>query len=159
MSHLQNKLYTSKHGDCLSSPDVLGNIQKDFVVVPIDRATAGNIALVCERFYASFHTKTVYIFCIQKLYKIYTTDVYKMYTKCIQNVYHISTNFCIHFVYKIKRTMAAKFCIQNVYKSLPKCGIHFLYILYTSILIYKKCTSKKLCIELVYQIHTECIYK
>ena len=40
-----------------------------------------------------------------------------MYTKCIQNnVYHISTNFCIHFVYKIKRTMAPKFCIQNVQK-------------------------------------------
>ena len=28
------------------------NIHKDFVVVPIDKAT-GNIALVCKRFYAS----------------------------------------------------------------------------------------------------------
>ena len=51
----------------------------------------------------------------------------KMYTKCTQNVYHISTNFCIYFVYKIKKTMAAKFCIQNVYKSLSECGIHFVY--------------------------------
>ena len=72
------------------------------------------------------HGNYVYIL-YKKLYKMYTTDVYNMYTKCIQNVYHIATNFCIHFVYKIKRTMAAKFCIQNVYKSLSKCGIHFVY--------------------------------
>ena len=41
MSHLTNKLYTNKHMDCLSSPDVknaLDNIHKDFVVVPIDKA-------------------------------------------------------------------------------------------------------------------------
>ena len=50
-----------------------------------------------------------------------------MCTKCIQNVYHISTNFCVHFVYKIKRIMADKSCIQNLYKSLLKCGIHFVY--------------------------------
>ena len=53
MSHLRNKLYTNKHMDCLSSPDVknaLDNIHKDSVVVPIDKAT-GNIALVCKRFY------------------------------------------------------------------------------------------------------------
>ena len=72
---------------------------------------------------------------------MYTTDVYKMYTKCVQNVNHISTNFCIHFVNKIKRTMAAKFCIQNVYKSLSKCEIYFAYVLDISILIYKKCIS------------------
>ena len=24
---------------------------------------------------------------------MYTTDVQKIYTKCIQNIYHISTNF------------------------------------------------------------------
>ena len=36
-----------------------------------------------------------------------------MYTKCTQNVYHISTSFCIHFVYKIKRTIPAEFCTQN----------------------------------------------
>ena len=44
--------------DCLSSPDVKNasdNIHKDFVVVPIDKAT-GNIALVCKRFYGSVTT-------------------------------------------------------------------------------------------------------
>ena len=59
MSHLTNKLYTNKHMDCLSSPDVrnaLDNIQKDFVVVPIDKAT-GNIVVVCKRFYASVITR------------------------------------------------------------------------------------------------------
>ena len=69
-----------------------------------------------------------------------------MYTKCIQNVDHISTNFCIHFVFKIKRATAARLFTQNVYKNLSICGIHFVYehfvyILYASILIYKKHTS------------------
>ena len=59
MSHLINKLCTNKHLDCLSSPDVknaLDNILKDFVVVPVDKAT-GNIALACKRFYASAITR------------------------------------------------------------------------------------------------------
>ena len=59
MSQLTNKLYTNKHMDYLSSPDVknaLDNIHKGFVVVPIDKAT-GNIALVCKRFYASVITR------------------------------------------------------------------------------------------------------
>ena len=50
--HLNNKLYTNKHMDCLSCPDVqnvLDNIHKDFVVVPIDKAT-GNIAFVLKDF-------------------------------------------------------------------------------------------------------------
>ena len=59
ISYLTNKLYTNKHEDCVSSPDVRnasGNIHKDFVVVPTDKATS-NIALVCNRFYASVITK------------------------------------------------------------------------------------------------------
>ena len=77
-----------------------------------------------------------------------------MYTKCIQdvcirNLSNILTSFCIHFVYKIKRTMPTKlciytkcrqkfvelwdtfciqtFCIHFVYKSLSKCWMHFVY--------------------------------
>ena len=59
MSHLKTKLYTIKHRDCLSTPNVknaLDNIHKDFVVVPINKAT-GNIALVCKRFYDSVITR------------------------------------------------------------------------------------------------------
>ena len=37
--------------------------------------------------YALSRSELMYIKCIQNV--------------CIQNVYHISTNFCIHFVYKI----------------------------------------------------------
>ena len=58
MSHLTNKLCTNKYKDCLLSTDVkiaLDNMHKDFVVVPIDKAT-GSIALVCKRFYASVIT-------------------------------------------------------------------------------------------------------
>ena len=59
MSHLTNKLYTNKHMDCLSSPDVknaLDNIHKDCAVVPTNKAT-GNIALICKLFYASVITR------------------------------------------------------------------------------------------------------
>ena len=65
---------------------------------------------------------------------MYTTDdVYKMYARCLQNVSQISINFCMHFVYKIKRTMAAKICIQNVYlqkfiEMWDTFCIHLLYI-------------------------------
>ena len=45
-------------------------------------------------------TEIMYTFCIQKLYKMYATDAYKVYTKYIQNVLHILTNVCINFVYK-----------------------------------------------------------
>ena len=51
--------------------------------------------------YMPCHREIVYTFCIQKLCRMYTTDVYKMYTKCIQNVSHILANFCIHFVAKL----------------------------------------------------------
>ena len=80
-----------------------------------------------------------------------------MYTRCIQNVSHILTNFCIHFVYKIKRIMAAKFCKQIVYKGLLKCGIHFVYIVYISsdlqkvYIIRTMCT---ICIQNSYKMYT-----
>ena len=38
------------------SKNTTDNINKDLVVVPIDKAT-GNIALVCKRFYASLVTR------------------------------------------------------------------------------------------------------
>ena len=63
-------------------------------------------------------TETVYTFCIQKLGTrcIATTDVYQIFTKYIY-IYNILANFCfvaIHFVYKIKGTMAAKLCYTKV---------------------------------------------
>ena len=50
--------------------------------------------------------------CIYFVYKNCTICIQLMCTKCIQdgyieNVSHILTNFCIHFVYRVKRTMAA----------------------------------------------------
>ena len=52
---LNNTLHIYKHCDAQSSPDIraaLENVQIDFVLVPIDKAT-WNIALICKRFYAS----------------------------------------------------------------------------------------------------------
>ena len=77
----------------------------------------------------------VYKMFVCKMYPIFQqTFAYILYTKCIQNVCiysksnvpHISTNFCIHFVYKIQLTQIFGFCIQNVYKSLS----NVVYILY-----------------------------
>ena len=71
MSHSINKLYTNKHSDCLSSPDIknaLDNIHKDFAVECFKwlsvrlwtkwfwvgvQLQSLNIALVCKRFYAT----------------------------------------------------------------------------------------------------------
>ena len=69
----------------------------------------------------------------------------------IQNVYHILTSFCIYFVYKIKRTMSAKFCVQNVYKSLSKCGKHFAYKHFVYKMYTKVCQIwDTFCIHFVY---------
>ena len=65
-----------------------------------------------------------------------------MYSSTVQQTF-------VYILYAKLKTMAAKNCIQNIYKILSKCRIHFfmetfciiLYILYTNILIYKKCTS------------------
>ena len=49
MPHLAKTLYTHKNIDCLSSPDVkdaLNNTHKDFVVVPIDKATGTQDLLI-----------------------------------------------------------------------------------------------------------------
>ena len=73
ISHLTSQLYTNKNIDCLSSLDIkkaLDNIHKDFVVVPVDKAT-GNIALVCKRFYASVVTREL------ELNNNSSTDTYK----------------------------------------------------------------------------------
>ena len=56
---LNNTSHKYKQFDALSSPDIraaLENDHKDFVVVPIDKAT-GNIALICKPFCASVITK------------------------------------------------------------------------------------------------------
>ena len=45
-----------------------------------------------------------------------------MYTKCIQNIYHISINFCIHFVNKIKRTVTANFVCKMYTKVCQNVG-------------------------------------
>ena len=53
-------------------------------------------------------------FCIQKFYKIYTTDVYKIYTKCIYTIFRQT------FVY-ILYTKSNELCQLNfVYKCIQK---------------------------------------
>ena len=52
----------------------------------------------------NYQTETVHTFCIQNLYKMYTTNEYKMYPKFWQNFVYILYT-------KAKRAMLAKFYI------------------------------------------------
>ena len=77
----------------------------------------------------------------------------------MQDVSHILTNFCLYFVYQIKRIMAAKICIRNVYKKLSKCRIHFVYILYIFCVhfdlqkVYIIRTMYTICIQNTYRMY------
>ena len=73
----------------------------------------------------------------------------------------ISTNFCIHFIYKIKRTMPAKFCLQNVYKRFSKYGVHFVYKHFVCILYTNLCRNVEHFVYkyFVYILHKFCIQK
>ena len=44
---------------------------------------------------------------MQKLCKMYTTDICNIYKVCIQNVYRISTNFCVHHLESIAEWLKA----------------------------------------------------
>ena len=98
--------------------------------------------------------------CIHFAYKNCTRRTQLMYTKCIQHVFHISTNSCIHFTYiqknYVKRTMAAILytkCIQKFVEMWDAFHIHFTYTLYTSILIYKSVKIMyTICIQNSYRI-------
>ena len=86
--------------------------------------------------------ETVYTFCIQKLCKMYTTDLYKM------DIYKMYTTFQQTFVYilftKLKELWQLIFYIKRLQKFLEMWDtfcIQFVYILHTSILIYKTCAS------------------
>ena len=99
-----------------------------------------------------------------------------MYTKCIQNdciqiVSHISTNVCIHFVYKMYTKCFHRKCVPHFYKFLyTKCiqnvCILNVYHLSTKFLtswhssydfVYKMYT--KVCRNVVYILYTFCIHQ
>ena len=99
--------------------------------------------------YFTYYALKILNVCEHVKLDIIWQDVHNWCLQNIQNVSHISTNLCIHFICKIKGNMAAKIYMQIEYKSLSKCGILFVSILCTycipsSILIYKKCTSWEL---------------
>ena len=79
----------------------------------------------------------MYAFCRSKL----------MYTKCIQNVYHISTNFCIHFVRKMYTKCMQNVCIQNI--SCISTNICFQ--------MYAKCMYTKCLLQFDNFLYTFCI--
>ena len=76
----------------------------------------------------------VYTFFIQKLFKIYTTDVYKVYTECIQ----IHITFRQTFVY-ILYTKSKELCQQNSYRMYIQIIVCRMYPLFQHILTYLLC--------------------
>ena len=84
----------------------------------------------------------MYIFSIQKLCNMYTAEVYKMYTRCIQNVSHISTSFVYILYTKLKELRQLNFVYKNMVQTFVEIWdifcILFVHILRTPILIYKK---------------------
>ena len=68
----------------ISSPDKYAN--GNFIVKQVEHSHLDLLAFSTSNFLFDSYTEIMYTFCIQKLYKIYTTDVYKMYAKFIQNV-------------------------------------------------------------------------
>ena len=85
---------------------------------------------ICPRqpYYEAFisprdsHTKSVYTFCIQKLYKMCTTDAYKVYIKCIPYFDKLLYTFCIQ---NQKNYTTAKFCIQRIQSDLFIAFLNF----------------------------------
>ena len=104
----------------------------------------------------------LYTYCIH-VYDVHFCRSELMHTKCMQNVSRNSTNFCIHFVWKIYTK-----CIQNVYIT------HFSKRLYTFsiqnladivlLILYKKYIPKLVemwstfCVHAVYILHTSVIH-
>ena len=76
---------------------------------------------------------------MQKLYKIQTTDVYKVYKRCTKNVSYILTNVCIRFVKELSLLKFVHKLYTKVCRNVGTFCIHLVYILYTSIkiIIYK----------------------
>ena len=68
-------------------------VEKDFDVAM--STTKLSLCNVYNHLGVLSHMETVYTFCIQKLYKMHTTDFYKVYTKCIPYFDKLSYTFCI----------------------------------------------------------------
>ena len=111
-------------------------------------------------------TYILYEFCIHIVYMFMMYTFCRsqlMHTECIQNVFRNSTNFCMHFVWKIYTKR-----IQNVYIT------HFNKRLYTFsiqnladivlLILYKKYIPKLVemwsifCIHAVYILHTSVVH-
>ena len=52
-------------------------------------------SLSCCGFQIPTQKLCIYTFCMQKLYKMYATDVYKMHTKCIPHFDKLLYTFCV----------------------------------------------------------------
>ena len=105
----------------------------------------------------------LYELCIKMLYIMLMMHAFcrseLMYTKCIQNVSHISTKFCIQNVYY-------KMCVYKMYTTFWQT---FAYILYTKLsryssfdFVYKMYSCKSLskcgihsCTIFVYKMYTQ----
>ena len=105
-----------------------------------------SISNTCGKIKRVSHMETVYTFCKQKLYKMYTSDVYK-----------IHTTFWQRFVYILYTKLKELFQLNFVYKMVTKVCQNVGYILYTDVL-YTLCIQKFVEMWDAFCIQPFCIY-
>ena len=92
----------------------------------------------CDKMWVTFCLQ-LFVYTVLMMYTFRRSKL--MYRKCIQNVSHISTNFCINFcvnfcmqnLVAINLIILHTKCIQQFVKRWDKLHIHLVYILYTSV--------------------------
>ena len=100
--------------------------------------------------------------CIHFVYKNCTRCIQLMYAKCTQNVYKMYPIFR-HYIYILYTKLKELLQLNFVYKMYTKVCWNVGNILYTFCIHQfwstKSIHHKKLWIQFVYKIQTECIYK
>ena len=92
----------------------------------------------CDKMWVTFWLQ-LSIYTVLMMYTFHRSKM--MYTKCIQNISHILTNFCINVcgnfcmqnLVAINLTILHTKCIQKFVEMWDKLHIHLVYILYTSV--------------------------
>ena len=124
------------------------------------------------------HTKTVYTFCILKLYKIYTTDVYKMYATFQQTfadilytkskelcqlnfVYKMWTKVCRNVGYILYTNILYTICIHQFWSTKSVHHKHYVYNLYTKFMqhVYTNNCIKNRSLISTFFTHLLCTFK
>ena len=123
-------------------------------------------------------TKSVHTFCILKLYKMYTTDVYKMYARFQQTfadllytkskelcqlnfVYTMWTKVCRNVGYILYTNILYTICIHQFWSTKSVHHKHYVYNLYTKFMqhVYTNNCIKNRSLISTFFTHLLCTFK